>query len=91
MICPMTHDEETVKKALDMWIQRIPIRVIAFELGVTYNQMLTIRDKNNFPPRERALTKSLGDPTTEEIEQMCKDIRGRWSVATMRERIRWMR
>jgi hypothetical protein len=91
MICRMTHDEETVKKALDMWMQRVPIRVIAFELDITYNQMLNIRDTNGFPPRERALTRSLGDPTREEIEEMCKDIRERWSVATRRERIAWKR
>lgn len=91
MICRMTHDEETVKKALDLWIQRIPIRTIAFELDVTYNQMLIIRDTNGFPPRERALSRSLGDPSPEEIERICRGIRERWSVATMRERIVWMR
>lgn len=90
MICRMTHDEETVKKALEMWVSRVPIRVIAFELDITYGQMLSIRDKNDFPPRERALTKSLGDPTAEEIKEMCRDIRKRWSVATRRERVMWI-
>lgn len=88
MICRMTHDEETVKKALDMWVQRVPIKTIASELGITCNAVSDMRYKHEFPKRERALSKSLGDPTRDEIEEMCKDIRKRWSVSTMRERLK---
>lgn len=91
MICRMTPDEEIVKQALEMWIQRVPIKTIASELGLTCNAVSSMRHKYDFPKRERALSESLGDPTRDEIEQMCKDIRKRWSVATMRERLRGSR
>ncbi len=64
----------------EKWIQRVPIRIILQEHGLTQKQFDDLRFKLNFPERERAASPNKScDPSVNEIEDACRELRKNWT------------
>ena len=82
---------EQIETATSMWQQNEPVDSVCRALGITRDTMIQRRtDQLAHLPR-----RSVGsgrksrhaDPTPEEIESRCAEIRARWSDEEWRERI----
>lgn len=75
-----------MKKPIDvpmlfsLWHTEIENRELAAKLGIAQSRLWEIRHRYGLPPR-RHERKGVGtdDPTPEEIEERCAEIRSRWT------------
>lgn len=72
---------EAESSILNMWVQRVPIRIILEVHDLTQKQFEQMRIDNNFPERERAASPANRscDPSISEIEDACKELRKNWT------------